>query len=147
MLVFVCLSFSLQVLNTPSPMRPHIVEPANTPKPVGPYSHAVRVGDLLFCSGQIPLNKEGKLVEGGIIEQTRQVLQNVSAILQDQSLTCENVIKSTVFMTNLAEFADMNNVYTEFFQRNFPARSTLQVAALPRGAKVEIEIIACYPTP
>src|SRR5688500_18931807 len=120
-------------------MRPHIIEPANSPKPVGPYSHAVRVGDLLFCSGQIPLNKEGQLVEGGIAEQTRQVLRNVSAILQDQSLTCENVIKSTVYLTNLSEFAEMNNVYTEFFKRNFPARSTIQVAALPRGAKVEIE--------
>ena len=128
-------------------MRPHIIQPGNSPKPVGPYSHAVRVGDLLFCSGQIPLTKEGKLVEGGIAEQTRQVLQNVSAILQDQSLTCENVIKSTVFMTDLAEFGAMNQVYQEFFVQNFPARSTVQVAALPRGAKVEIEIIACYSTP
>ena len=128
-------------------MRPHIIEPKNSPKPVGPYSHAVRVGDLLFCSGQIPLTQEGKLVEGGIVEQTRQVLQNVLAILQDQSLTCENVIKATVFMTDLAEFADMNKVYAEFFQKNFPARSTIQVAALPRGARVEIEVIACYSTP
>ncbi|MGZ8938321.1 MAG: RidA family protein [Limisphaerales bacterium] len=128
-------------------MRPHIIEPKNSPKPVGPYSHAVRVGDLLFCSGQIPLTKEGKLVEGGIAEQTRQVLQNVSVILQDQSLACENVIKATVFMTDLAEFADMNKVYAEFFQKNFPARSTIQVAALPRGARVEIEVIACYSTP
>ena len=104
-------------------MRPHIVQPASSPKPVGPYSHAVRVGDLLFCSGQIPLTKDGKLVEGGIAEQTRQVLQNVSAILQDQALTCENVVKSTVFMTNLAEFAEMNAVYQEFFQQNFPARA------------------------
>lgn len=128
-------------------MRPHVVQPANSPKPVGPYSHAVRVGDLLFCSGQIPLTREGKLVEGGIAEQTRQVLQNVSTILLDQSLTCENVVKSTVFMTDLAEFTEMNKVYTEFFTQNFPARSTIQVAALPRGAKVEIEIIACYSTP
>ena len=128
-------------------MRPHIIEPANSPKPVGPYSHAVRVGDLLFCSGQIPLTREGKLIEGGVKEQTRQVLQNVAAILQDQSLTSENVIKATVFMTNLAEFADMNSVYGEFFKSNFPARSTIQVAALPRGASVEIEVIACYPTP
>ena len=128
-------------------MRPHIIEPKNSAKPVGPYSHAVRVGDLLCCSGQIPLTQEGKLVEGGIVEQTRQVLQNVSAILQDQSLTCENVIKATVFMTGLAEFADMNKVYAEFFQKNFPARSTIQVAALPRGARVEIEVIACYSTP
>jgi 2-iminobutanoate/2-iminopropanoate deaminase len=128
-------------------MRPHIIEPANSPKPVGPYSHAVRVGDLLFCSGQIPLTKDGKLVEGGVVEQTRQVLENVKAILQDQSLACDNVIKATVFMTDLGEFADMNKVYGEFFKSNYPARSTVQVAALPRGARVEIEIIACYPTP
>lgn len=127
------------------PMRPQIIQPANSPKPVGPYSHAVRVGELLFCSGQIPLNKEGNLVEGGIAEQTRQVLQNISAILQDLQMTFDNVVKTTVFMTNLAEFAEMNAVYTEFFTRNYPARSTVQVAALPRGAKVEIEIIAHSP--
>jgi len=86
-------------------------------------------------------------VQGGISEQTRQVLENVKAILQDQSLACDNVIKATVFMTDLGEFADMNKVYGEYFKSNFPARSTVQVAALPRGARVEIEIIACYPTP
>lgn len=128
-------------------MRPHIVNPSASPKPVGPYSHAVRVGDLLFCSGQIPLNKEGQIVAGGIKEQTRQVLQNVCAILEDQNLDCSNVIKATVFMVDLAEFAEMNGVYAEFFRENFPARSTVQVAALPRGARVEIEVIACYPTP
>jgi 2-iminobutanoate/2-iminopropanoate deaminase len=128
-------------------MRPHIIQPAKSPKPVGPYSHAVRVGDLLFCSGQIPLTAEGKLVEGGIREQTRQVLENVRAILQDQSLDFGNVVKSTVFTTSLEEFAEMNATYAEFFTSNFPARSTVQVAALPRGARVEIEVIACYPTP
>jgi 2-iminobutanoate/2-iminopropanoate deaminase len=128
-------------------MKPHVVQPKNSPKPVGPYNHAIRVGDLLFCSGQIPLDSEGKLVAGGIREQTRQVLQNISAILRDQALTPENVIKATVFMTNLAEFTDMNSVYAEFFTANFPARSTVQVSALPRGASVEIEIVACYPTP
>jgi len=128
-------------------MRPHIVEPKNSPKPVGPYSHAVRVGDLLFCSGQIPLTTDGKLVEGGVTEQTRQVLENVKAILQDQALAFENVVKATVFMTDLGEFAVMNTVYGEYFKSNYPARSTVQVAALPRGARVEIEIIACYPTP
>jgi 2-iminobutanoate/2-iminopropanoate deaminase len=128
-------------------MRPHIIEPKNSPKPVGPYSHAVRVGDLLFCSGQIPLTKEGNLVEGGITEQTRQVLENVKAILQDQSLQFENVVKATVFMTDLGEFGEMNAVYAEYFKANFPARSTVQVAALPRGARVEVEIIACYATP
>jgi 2-iminobutanoate/2-iminopropanoate deaminase len=128
-------------------MRPQIVEPSASPKPVGPYSHAVRVGDFLFCSGQIPLTKEGKMVEGGIREQTRQVLQNLSAILQDQALMLESVVKTTVFLIDLAEFAEMNTVYAEFFCANFPARSTVQVAALPRGARVEIEAIACYHTP
>lgn len=128
-------------------MRPHIVEPAGSPKPVGPYSHAVRVGDLLFCSGQIPLTKEGKLVEGGIREQTRQVLTNLATILQDQSLGFGNVVKTTVFLIDLNEFTEMNAVYAEHFQSNFPARSTIQVAALPRGARVEIEAVACYHTP
>ena len=128
-------------------MRPHIIQPGGCPKPVGPYSHAVRVGDLLFCSGQIPLKPDGNLVEGGIAEQTRQVINNVSAILKDQALNFENVVKTTVFMTNLGEFAEMNSVYQEFFRENFPARSTIQVAALPKNARVEIEVIACYPTP
>lgn len=128
-------------------MRPQIIQPADSPKPVGPYSHAVRLGNLLFCSGQIPLTKEGQLVDGGVREQTRQVLRNISAILQDQALTCENVVKSTVFMTDLGQFNEMNAVYAEFFQSNFPARSTVQVAALPRGAQVEIEVIASYPSP
>jgi 2-iminobutanoate/2-iminopropanoate deaminase len=76
-----------------------------------------------------------------------QVLRNVAAILQDESLNFENVVKTTVFMTNLGDFAEMNAAYSEFFKSNFPARSTVQVAALPRGAAVEIEVIACYPTP
>lgn len=138
---------SLQLRAYTSHMRPHIIQPAGSPKPVGPYSHAVRVGDLLFCSGQIPLKPDGNLVEGGIAEQTRQVLQNVATILKDQALDFENVVKTTVFMTNLAEFAEMNAVYQEFFRQNFPARSTVQVAALPKNARVEIEVIACYPTP
>ena len=125
-------------------MKLQMINPAASPKPVGPYSHGMRVGNLLFCSGQIPLTAEGKLVEGGIKEQTRQVLENVGAILRDQNLTFENVVKSTVFMTDLAEFAEMNGVYSEFFQANFPARSTVQVAALPRGARVEIEVVVSY---
>ena len=128
-------------------MRPHIIQPQNSPKPVGPYSHAVRVGDLLFCSGQIPLDREGKVVAGGIREQARQVLENISTILKDQSLSADNVVKATVFMTDLNEFSEMNSVYAEFFKQNHPARSTVQVAALPRGARVEIEIVACYATP
>lgn len=128
-------------------MRPKIIQPGESPKPVGPYSHAVRLGDLLFCSGQIPLTAHGELIQGGIGEQTRQVLQNLGTILKDQGLAHENVVKTTVFMTDLGEFAAMNAVYGEFFPANPPARSTVQVGALPKGARVEIEAIACYPTP
>ncbi len=122
-----------------------IIKPAHSPAAVGPYNHAVRVGDLLFSAGQIPLNPaDGTLVAGDIKAQTERVLQNVKAVLDDQGLTFSNVIKSTVFMTNLADFAGMNEVYARYFTENFPARSTVQVAALPKGANVEIEIIAHF---
>ena len=122
-----------------------IIKPAKSPAAVGPYNHAVRIGDLLFSAGQIPLNPaDGTLVTGDIKAQTERVLQNVKAILDDQGLTFSNVVKSTVFMTNLADFAGMNEVYAKYFTENFPARSTVQVAALPKGANVEIEIIAHF---
>jgi 2-iminobutanoate/2-iminopropanoate deaminase len=121
-----------------------IIKPKGSPAPVGPYNHAVRVGDLLFCSGQIPLDAQGNLVTGDVRAQTERVLENVKAILTDQGLTFANVVKSTVFMTNLADFAAMNEVYARYFTSEFPARSTIQVAALPRGAAVEIEVIAHY---
>src|SRR6202012_383684 len=117
-----------------------IIKPAKSPAAVGPYNHAVRIGDLLFCAGQIPIDpKDGNLIVGDIKAQTDRVLQNVKAILDDQKLTFGNVVKSTVFMTNLADFAGMNEVYSKYFTENFPARSTIQVAALPKGANVEIE--------
>ena len=122
-----------------------IIKPAHSPAAVGPYNHAVRIGDLLFSAGQIPLNPaDGTLVAGDIKAQTERVLQNVKAILDDQGLTFSHVVKSTVFMTNLADFAGMNEVYVKYFTENFPARSTVQVAALPKGANVEIEIIAHF---
>ncbi len=124
-------------------MQKTIVRPAASPTPVGPYNHAVRVGDLLFCAGQIPLDPAtGKLIDGDITAQTERVLQNVKAILDDQKLTFDNVVKSTVFLVNLADFASMNAVYGRYFTANHPARSTIQVAALPAGAQVEIEVIA-----
>jgi 2-iminobutanoate/2-iminopropanoate deaminase len=105
----------------------------------------VRVGDLLFCAGQIPIDpKDGNLVVGDIKVQTERVLQNVKAILDDQKLTFANVAKSTVFLTNLADFAGMNEVYAKYFTGDFPARSTVQVAALPKGANVEIEVVAHF---
>jgi 2-iminobutanoate/2-iminopropanoate deaminase len=122
-----------------------IIKSAKSPAAVGPYNHAVRVGDLLFCAGQIPLNPaDGSLITGDIKAQTERVLENVKAILDDQGLTFANVVKSTVFMTNLADFAGMNEVYAKYFTSDFPARSTVQVAALPKGANVEIEIVAHF---
>jgi 2-iminobutanoate/2-iminopropanoate deaminase len=122
-----------------------IIKPAKSAPAVGPYNHAVRIGDLLFCAGQIPIEPAtGNLVSGDIKAQTERVLENVKAILEDQKLSFSNVIKSTVFMTNLADFAGMNEVYAKYFTTDFPARSTIQVAALPKGANVEIEVIAHF---
>ena len=122
-----------------------IIKPARSAPAVGPYNHGVRVGDLLFCAGQIPLDPAtGNLVSGGIQAQTERVLENVKTILEDQKLTLANVVKSTVFLTNLADFTGMNDVYAKYFTADFPARSTIQVAALPKGASVEIEVIAHY---
>ena len=122
-----------------------IIKPAKSPAAVGPYNHAIRTGDLLFCAGQIPLEPAtGNLIAGDIKAQTERVLENVKAILDDQKLTFANVVKSTVFLTNLADFAGMNEVYAKYFTENFPARSTVQVAALPKGASVEIEIVAHF---
>ena len=126
-------------------MKKIVIKPAKSAPAVGPYNHAVRVGDLLFCAGQIPLDPAtGNLVPGDIKAQTERVLDNVKLILEDQHLTFGQVVKSTVFLTNLADFAAMNEVYAKYFTSDFPARSTVQVAALPKGANVEIEVIAHF---
>jgi len=116
------------------------------PPAIGPYSQAMGCGGLVFCSGQIPLDETGQMLEGGIAEQTRQALANISAVLQAASLSMRDVVKTTVFMTDLAQFAEMNAVYQEFFPVEPPARSAVQVAALPRDALVEIEAVAFRPT-
>ena len=122
-----------------------IIKPAKSAPAVGPYNHAVRVGSLLFCAGQIPIDPAtGNLVPGDIKAQAKRALLNVKAILDDQKLTFANVVKSTVFLTNPADFAGMNEAYAKYFTADFPARSTVQVAALPKGASVEIEVIAHY---
>src|ERR1035438_10459962 len=122
-----------------------IIKAAKSAPAVGPYNHAVRVGDLLFCSGQIPLDPaSGTLVSGDIKAQAERALENVKTILDDQKLTFANVVKSMVFLTNLADFAAMNEVFAKYFSADFPARSTVQVAALPKGASIEIEVIAHY---
>ncbi|MSR42936.1 MAG: RidA family protein [Pedosphaera sp.] len=126
-------------------MSKTIIKPPKAAPAVGPYNHAVRVEGLLFCAGQIPLDPAtGNLVGGDIKAQTERVLENVKTILDDQNLTFAHVVKSTVFLTNLADFAGMNEVYSRYFTSDFPARSTVQVVALPRGASVEIEVIAHY---
>lgn len=120
-----------------------VIRPAKAAAPVGPYNHAVRVGNLMFCSGQIPLDPAtGDLVAANIQDQTERVMQNIRILLEDQGLTFANVVKSTVFLTDLAQFGGMNEVYARYFTSDFPARSTIQVAALPRGAMVEIEVVA-----
>jgi 2-iminobutanoate/2-iminopropanoate deaminase len=123
-----------------------VIKPTQSPPAVGPYNHAVRVGNLLFCSGQIPVDPANPSapISGDITHQTERALQNVKAILDDQNLTFANVVKSTVFLTNLADFNSMNEVYARYFHSDPPARSTIQVAALPRNASVEIEIIAHF---
>lgn len=122
-----------------------IVTPANAAPPIGPYSHAVRIGELLYTSGQIPIDpKTGDLVTGDIKAQTERVLENVKLILADQGLSFANVVKTMVFLTDLGQFAQMNAVYATYFASNPPARSTIQVAGLPKGASVEIEVIAHY---
>jgi 2-iminobutanoate/2-iminopropanoate deaminase len=129
-------------------MKPQIISPSGSPKPVGPYSHAVRVGDLLFCSGQIPLDAATGQIEGIDIQtQTRRVFENVRILLESEGLGLQNVFKATVYMTNLGDFALMNAVYGQYFTADFPARSTVQVSGLPRGAQIEIEVIAHYSTP
>jgi 2-iminobutanoate/2-iminopropanoate deaminase len=113
------------------------------PKAIGPYSQAIRAGGLIFCAGQIPLDPATmNLVEGDIETQTRRVLQNLSAVLEAAGSSLSRVVKTTVFMADLGEFARMNAVYGEFFASAPPARSTVQAAALPRGARIEIECVA-----
>jgi 2-iminobutanoate/2-iminopropanoate deaminase len=122
-----------------------IIKPAGAAAAVGPYNQGVRIGDFLFCAGQIPVDPStGNLVQGDVKAQTTRVIENIKLILEDQKLGLANVVKSTVFMTNLADFAAMNEVYGSYFTADFPARSTVQVAALPKGASVEIEVIAHY---
>jgi 2-iminobutanoate/2-iminopropanoate deaminase len=113
------------------------------PQALGPYSAAVRVGTFTYCSGQTPIDPAtGELVEGCAGCQTRQVLTNLSAVLEADGLTLNDVVKTTVFLTDMADFAKMNGVYAEFFAEPFPARSTVAVAGLPKDARVEIEAIA-----
>ena len=120
-----------------------VVSTKMAPAAIGPYSQAIQVGNLVFTSGQIPIDPStGAFVEGGIKEQTRQSLANVKAILEEVGLSMSNVVKTTVFMADMNDFADMNSIYAEFFSEPYPARSAVAVKTLPKGALVEIEAVA-----
>lgn len=113
------------------------------PGAIGPYSQAVQAGNLIYTSGQIPIDPAtGSFVEGGIKEQTRQSLQNIQAILQEAGTDMSHVVKTTVFLADMNDFANMNGVYAEFFTEPYPARSAVAVKTLPKGALVEIEVVA-----
>ncbi|MEY2480980.1 MAG: 2-iminobutanoate/2-iminopropanoate deaminase [Verrucomicrobiota bacterium] len=120
-----------------------IISTSDAPAALGPYSQAVRVGSTIYCAGQVPLDpKSGQIVSGGIDAQTRRVLENITAVLKAEGLTFANIVKTTIFLTDLADFQTMNEIYGSYFQQQPPARSTVQVSALPKGAKIEIEVIA-----
>ena len=125
---------------------PTIINSDKAPAAIGPYSQAVKTGNLVFLSGQIPIDPAtGELVPGGLAEQAQQVFANIKAVLQTAGTSLSNVVKSSVFLADLNDFAQLNIIYAEHFGEHKPARSTFQVAALPKGAKVEIEIIAECP--
>ena len=120
-----------------------VISTKKAPAAIGSYSQAIQVGNFVFTSGQIPIDPAtGTFTEGDIKEQTRQSLTNVKAILEETGLSMSNVVKTTVFMADMNDFADMNAVYAEFFTEPYPARSAVAVKTLPKGALVEIEVVA-----
>ena len=123
-----------------------VVTCANAPAAIGPYSVAIATGCLVFVSGQLGIDRtSGTIVEGGIQAQTRAALTNLKSVLECAGSSLEHVVKTTVFLTDMAQFAEMNAIYAEFFTSDFPARSAIQVAALPKGGIVEVEAIAVLP--
>ena len=120
-----------------------IIFTEKAPKPIGPYSQAIKIGNSLFISGQIPVDpKSGELVEGDIRAQTHQVLKNIKAIVEAAGGTLNNVIKVTVYLDDMDDFAEMNEVYSQYFSESKPARTTIEVSRLPKNVKIEIEAIA-----
>ena len=112
------------------------------PEPIGPYSQAILCGDTLYCSGQIALNIEGKMIADNIFEETRQVMSNIGAVLESADMGYEHIIKASIFLKDLNHFAEVNEVYGSFLKSPFPARETVQVSKLPKDANVEISVIA-----
>lgn len=120
-----------------------VIATKNAPAAVGPYSQAIDCGDTVYCSGQIPLDPQtGAVVEGGLEAQAHQMFRNVKAVLAEAGLSLRNVVKTTVFMTDLGQFGALNAIYAEYFAEPYPARSCVEVSALPKGVLVECEVIA-----
>ena len=125
-------------------MNKRIIKTAQAPLPIGPYNQAVVVGNIVYTSGQIPLDLNNAVVPGGITEQTKSVLENLKAVLEGAGTSLANVVKTTVFLKNMGDFASMNDVYGEYFDaKTAPARTTVEVARLPKDVFVEIEAVAC----
>jgi 2-iminobutanoate/2-iminopropanoate deaminase len=123
------------------------VSSPDAPKAIGPYSQAVRAGQLLFLSGQVPLDPAtGEIVSGDIAAQTRRVFENLAAVLKAGGRSLSDVVRTTVFLADMSDFAEVNKVYGSYFSEPYPARATVQVARLPKDARVEIDLIASYET-
>ncbi|CUT01196.1 endoribonuclease L-PSP [Candidatus Kryptobacter tengchongensis] len=138
----ICVLFSLITISG-GKVEKKIVYTEKAPKPVGPYSQAVIAGDFIFTAGQIPIDpKTNQVVQGDIKEQTKQVLENLKAVLEASGATFDDVVKVTVYMRDLNEFSAMNEIYSEYFKNSPPARTTVEVSRLPRDVKVEIDLIA-----
>jgi 2-iminobutanoate/2-iminopropanoate deaminase len=121
------------------------VSSAGAPKAIGPYSHAIRAGNLLFISGQVPIDPAtGNLVDGDITAQTRRVMDNLAAVLEAAGLSFQHVVRTTIFLADMSDFAAVNAVYGSFFSEPYPARATVQVSRLPKDARVEIDAIAFH---
>ncbi|MEA3468699.1 MAG: RidA family protein [Thermodesulfobacteriota bacterium] len=123
-------------------MSKKIITTENAPAAIGPYSQAIQHGDTIYVSGQLPLNPETKKMDNDVSKQTEQSMNNIKAILQEAGSSMEQVLRCGIFVTDLADFATVNDMYASFFEGDYPARATVQVAALPLGAKVEIDAIA-----
>lgn len=126
-------------------MEKKTFSPEGSPEAIGPYNHGTRIGNLLFTAGQIPLDPEtNQIVGDDIVTQATRVLENLRILLESEGLDLGHIVKTTIFMVDLSEFAQVNEIYAGFFAENYPSRSTVQVTALPMGARIEIEAVAHY---